>query len=106
MRRSNLSGAIDYVPEVTWILFLRILDERETDEAEQAEVMGLDFTSSLEYPYRWQDWASPASKFRQGLFNQGQGKFFEFMDSELLPYLHKLENNPNATPRQRVISEI
>jgi type I restriction enzyme M protein len=33
MRRSNCAGALQYVPELTWILFLRILDERETREA-------------------------------------------------------------------------
>lgn len=27
MRRSNCAGALQYVPELTWILFLRILDE-------------------------------------------------------------------------------
>ena len=33
MRRSNVAGAMNYVPELTWILFLRILDEREAHEA-------------------------------------------------------------------------
>ena len=36
MRRSNCAGAMKYVPELTWILFLRILDERETQEADAA----------------------------------------------------------------------
>ena len=40
MRRSNCAGAMQYVPELTWILFLRILDERETHEAEDAEAVG------------------------------------------------------------------
>ena len=40
MRRSNCAGALQYVPELTWILFLRILDERETSEQEQAEAVG------------------------------------------------------------------
>lgn len=31
MRRSSCAGALQYVPELTWILFLRILDEREAD---------------------------------------------------------------------------
>ena len=34
MRRSNCAGALQYVPELTWILSLRILDEREAEEAE------------------------------------------------------------------------
>ena len=53
MRRSNCAGALQYVPELTWILFLRILDEREMREAEEAEAVGAEFTPSLEAPYRW-----------------------------------------------------
>jgi type I restriction enzyme M protein len=59
MRRSNCAGALQYVPELTWILFLRILDERETREAEEAAAVDAEFTPSLEAPYRWQDWATP-----------------------------------------------
>lgn len=32
MRRGNCAGALQYVPELTWILFLRILDEWEEQE--------------------------------------------------------------------------
>jgi type I restriction enzyme M protein len=32
MRRSNCAGALRYVPKLTWILFLRILDEHEMRE--------------------------------------------------------------------------
>src|SRR4030042_6922513 len=67
MRRSNCAGALQYVPELTWILFLRILDEREAREAEEAEAVGAEFPPSLERPYRWQDWASPVGPQREGL---------------------------------------
>lgn len=126
MRRSNLSGAIDYVPEVTWILFLRILDERESREAEEAEAIGIDFKPSLEAPYRWQDWAASKSAFRENLFNKGQGRFFAFVNADeiehptgetdssgkvkripgLLAYMRSLETRLDSTPRQRVISEL
>lgn len=59
MRRSNCAGALQYVPELTWILFLRILDEREEREAEEAEAVGAEYRPSLESPYRWRDWAAP-----------------------------------------------
>ncbi len=52
MRRSNCAGALQYVPELTWILFLRILDEREIREAEETEAVSAEFTPSLEPPYR------------------------------------------------------
>ena len=106
MRRSNCAGAMQYVPELTWILFLRILDERETHEAEAAEAVGANFTPSLRVPFRWQDWAAPEGKKRKQLQAGALGAFFGFVNGELLPNLKKLEHRPNATPRQKVISEI
>ena len=65
MRRSNCAGALQYVPELTWILFLRILDEREEGERQRAEAVGAEFNTSFEVPYRWQDWADPRGAKRQ-----------------------------------------
>jgi len=44
MRRSNCASALQYVPELTWILFLRILDEQENREAETARTLRVDFS--------------------------------------------------------------
>jgi type I restriction enzyme M protein len=106
LRRSNCAGAMQYVPELTWILFLRILDEREAREAEEAEAVGADFTPSLHYPYRWQDWAAPGGDKRAALENGTFGDVFAFVNNDLLPTLHTLRDQPKATPRQKVISEI
>src|SRR5215470_933893 len=59
MRRSNCASALQYVPELTWILFLRILDEQERRDREAAEAVGESFTPALASPFRWQDWAAP-----------------------------------------------
>ncbi|RJP22016.1 MAG: N-6 DNA methylase [Deltaproteobacteria bacterium] len=106
MRRSNCAGALQNVPELTWILFLRILDERERHEAEMAEAVTAEFRASLEAPYRWQDWAAPGGAKRAELQNGALGAFFGFVNGELLPRLKGLKDRPNATPRQKVISEI
>jgi type I restriction enzyme M protein len=106
MRRSNCAGAMQYVPELTWILFLRILDERETKEEEMAEAVGAKFTPSLEHPYRWQDWAAPGGQKRLELQDGAMGAFFGFVHNELFPYLKGLGERPNAAPRQKVISQI
>ena len=119
MRRFNCAGALQYVPEITWMLFLRILDEQQLQEAEQAEAIGAPFTPILIAPYRWHDWAAPHSDdiflIRDG---QAQGwkrkelqegavdGFYHFVNKELLPYLKTLHLAPNATPRQKVISQI
>ncbi len=106
MRRSNCAGALQYVPELTWLLFLRILDERETREAEEAEAVSSEFSPSLEPPYRWQDWAAPGGAKRTELQNGALGAFFGFVNGELLPYMRGLRERPNAAPRQKIISEI
>lgn len=125
MRRSNCASALQYVPELTWILFLRILDAQETRDQEQAEAVGATYVPALRLPFRWQDWAAPYSIAddhpktpegmpfgwkRQELFAAGDGKLFEFINKELLPYLHQLDMDPRtglpsawATRKQRII---
>lgn len=128
MRRSNCASALQYVPELTWILFLRILDAQEANARDQAEAVGATFTPALASPYRWQDWAAPFSDKeahpktndgkpfgwkRQELFAAGDGRLFDFIDKELLPHLHGLDidartglPNPSASRKQRIIGRI
>ena len=106
LRRSNCTSALQYIPELTWILFLRILDARETRDALTNEVLGLPFTESLECPYRWQDWAEKEGEKRRDLQDGAGGGVFRFVNDDLLPYLQGLNARPNATVRQKVVSEI
>ena len=113
MRRGNCAGAMQYVPELTWILFLRILDEKEHREEQEAEALGVRFRPSLEAPFRWRDWAAPPETLAEGqgnkrvaLQNSPQNAFFNFVNTELLPHLKGLKNLPDPSPRQKVISEI
>ena len=106
MRRSNCAGAMQYVPELTWILFLRILDERESIEAEEAEALGQPFTYSLEYPYRWRDWANKDGAKRKELVEGALGEYFSFINDDLIPHLKGLAENPDSNARQKVIAQI
>jgi type I restriction enzyme M protein len=106
MRRSNCAGAMQYVPEITWLLFLRILDVREALEAKTAAVLGNTFTPSLTAPYRWNDWANKNGAKRKELVDGKLGAYFEFVNTELIPHLKSLKDAPESSPRQKVISEI
>ncbi|MDD3544351.1 MAG: N-6 DNA methylase [Kiritimatiellae bacterium] len=115
MRRGNCAGAMQYVPELTWILFLRILDEREQREEQESEAVGGTFRPSLASPFRWRDWGAPPAEDaaapapgwkRLALKKSAAGSFFNFVNAELLPHLKILKHIPDATPRQKVISEI
>ncbi len=105
LRRSNCAGALQYVPELTWLLFLRFLDEREEREALEAGVLRRRYEESIPEPYRWRDWAAPEGAKRH-LLQHGSGtSAFEFLETDLLPYLHSLGDN-GGSPRQRLISQI
>jgi type I restriction enzyme M protein len=114
MRRGNVASALQYVPELTWILFLRILDETEQREALEARALGHAYTPSLKKPYRWDDWARPIdakapatqTNTRRELTEQGTGKVLEFVNTKLIPDLKDLRDKPDASPRQMVIAEI
>ncbi len=121
LRRSNCGSALQYVPELTWILFLRVLEEQEAIEREEAEALGLTYAPSLVAPYRWQDWAAPWSDKpdapqtddgrplgwkRRALQEGKRGDYFTFVNGELLPWLRGLRDQPGATPKQKIISEI
>ena len=121
LRRAGVGSALRYVPELTWILFLRVLDEQEAIEREEADALGLTYTPSLAMPWRWQDWAAPWSSKpdaplgadglplgwkRRELQEGRRGDFFTFINNQLLPYLRNLRDLPGATPKQKVISEI
>ena len=43
MRRSNCASALQYVPELTWILFLRLLDAQEARDQEEADAVRVGF---------------------------------------------------------------
>src|ERR1700746_618227 len=80
MRRGNCASALQYVPELTWILFLRILDEKEEREQQEADALGIAFRASWEEPYRWRDWAAPEGAKRKELAGGTLGSFFGFVN--------------------------
>lgn len=106
MRRSNCAGALQYVPELTWMLFLRILDEKETREAETARAVSAEFRPSLDHPYRWCDWAAPEGDKRLELQMGTFGGFMSFVNGDLIPTLRSLRDRPGASVRQKVISQV
>ena len=106
MRRSNCASALQYIPELTWILFLRILDEREALEAEEADAVGVPFSPSLAAPFRWRDWADPDGDKRAELQAGALGGAIDFVNESLIPHLRGLKDKPSASPRQKIISQV
>ena len=59
MRKDKgLNGELDRIPMLTWIMFLKFLDDMEHIRESEAELAGEDFHPLIASPYRWQDWAA------------------------------------------------
>lgn len=59
MRKDKgLSGELDRLPTLTWIMFLKFLDDMERIQEEEALLSGEMFQSTIKPPYRWRDWAA------------------------------------------------
>jgi type I restriction enzyme M protein len=59
MRKDKgLSGDLDRLPMLTWIMFLKFLDDMESVRAEEAKLAGKRFRPAIDAPYRWRDWAA------------------------------------------------
>ena len=59
MRKDKgLNGDLDRLPLLTWVMFLKFLDDREKLEETRAEIGGKKYKSAVDAPYRWRDWAA------------------------------------------------
>ncbi len=59
MRKDKgLNGDLDRLPMLTWIMFLKFLDDMEQIREEEAVLAGRKSRPAIEPPYRWQDWAA------------------------------------------------
>src|SRR5512134_552850 len=59
MRKDKgLSGDADRLPMLTWVMFLKFLDDLEQVRETNAALKGASFRPAIEPPYRWRDWAA------------------------------------------------
>jgi len=59
MRKDKgLNGDLDRLPMLTWIMFLKFLDDMERIRETETQLQGTSYQAAIEPPYRWRDWAS------------------------------------------------
>ena len=59
MRKDKgLSTDLDRLPMLTWLMFLKFLDDLEPLREAEASMAGKRFHPSIDPPYRWHDWAA------------------------------------------------
>src|SRR5260370_29004820 len=59
MRKDKgLNGDLDRLPMLTWIMFLKFLDDLELQREGESKLAAKKFKPAIEPPYRWRDWAA------------------------------------------------
>lgn len=54
----GLNGDADRLPLLTWVMFLKFLDDLESRHEDEAEMDGKPYEPIIDSPYRWRDWAA------------------------------------------------
>lgn len=111
MRKDKgLNGDLDRLPLLTWIMFLKFLDDREKLGEAEASIGGKKYKSAVEAPYRWRDWAA----IKDGITGDGLIAFVNQDEavrpdgkrgSGLLAYLRSLQST-NGDRRRDVIATV
>ena len=111
MRKDKgLNGDLDRLPLLTWIMFLKFLDDREKLEEARAGIGNKKYKSAVEAPYRWRDWAANTEGITgdalMAFVNQDEATLPNGKrGSGLLAYLRSLQSK-NGDRRRDVIATV
>ena len=110
MRKDKgMNGDADRLPMLTWIMFLKFLDDNENFLEVNAELQNKKYKSAIESPYRWKDWAKNFNLTGDDLLAFINNEKVIFQDGTerpgLLYYLKSLQSE-TGTERKDVISTV
>lgn len=93
-RDDGISGAMHYTEQTSWVLFLKFLDDYESEKEEEAVLSGKDYQPVLDKEHRWATWACP--KTIDGKLDLARAKtgddLTDYVNSQLFPYLKSFAN--------------
>ncbi len=87
-RDDGISGAMMYTEQISWILFLKFLNDLEDAKADEALLNGQDYSYIIDHAFKWDVWACPKKDGKLDVVNAKSGEdLLEFVNKELFPYL-------------------
>lgn len=98
---AGADSELDYIEQTSWVLFLRYLDQLESEKADAAALQGKDYRYILDEPYRWPNWAMP--KTADGKLDHHKAMtgpdLVQFVDLKLFPYLADFKQKAGDNPK-------
>lgn len=95
-RDDGISWAMHYTEQISWILFLKFLDDYEEAQELEAKLNGKKYTRLLASEYQWDARAAPKKGGKLDVLSAMSGDDLkDFVNTKLFPYL-KSFRNPEA----------
>jgi len=86
---AGADSELDYIEQTSWVLFLRYLDQLESEKADETALEGKEYKYILDEQFRWPNWAMP--KTADGKLDHHKAMtgpdLVQFVDYKLFPYL-------------------
>lgn len=106
-RDNNCGGVMEYVEHISWVLFLKFLDEQESEFEARANYAGRPYERTVADEYRWERWVGKAlgEPIGEGMRTAPEWdgeELMRFVRGELIPHLASL----SGSPEREVISGV
>jgi type I restriction enzyme M protein len=85
----NTNSLLDYVEQISWLLFLKCLEELERRRRDEAEFEGKRYQPIIAAKYHWSAWTDPEKRL------SGRD-LLKFLNDELFPYLRELKGRQES----------
>lgn len=93
---AGTNGANDYMAQMSWILFLKYLDDLEDTRRTEAVFYGEAYEPLFKHEFQWDTWAAPKKNGKSNISAQLTGDdLIEFVNGKLFPYLKSFKNTEN-----------
>ena len=109
MRKDKgLNGDLDRLPLLTWLMFLKFLDDHEAEAETAAALARKPYRPTIDPPYRWRDWgakdALTGDELLRFVSSEETARPDATRGAGLIPYLRGFVGS--ADPTRRVVGEV
>lgn len=94
----NTNSLLDYVEQISWLLFLKCFEELEKKREDDALFEGKTYTRVISPEYSWSTWTNPQKRLT------GQD-LLTFLAGKLFPYLRNLKGNSDRSVIRALFQE-
>jgi len=94
-RDDGISGAMHYTEQISWILFLKFLNDFEEEKEGEALLNNTKYEQIITNDFRWSHWACPKTEEGKPDVKTSKtgGDLTQFVNGQLFPYLKGFKNS-------------